>query len=251
MNMDTRTVVVTGSGQGIGRAIAVELANRGDHVVVADLSGERANAVVDEITADGGKARALVVDIADSASCRAAARELLDTVGTVDGLVNNAAMFSTLTMKPFWEIPEAEWQRVVQVNLTGTWQVTTALLPLLRRSAAGAIVNIAASAVWIGRPHYAHYVASKAGVIGLTYAMSRELADDGIRVNAVTPGSVRTEIPRDTITPAQVAAQVAAQSVRRPAGPADLVGAVAFLLGRDSAFISGQTLNVDGGLTVR
>jgi 3-oxoacyl-[acyl-carrier protein] reductase len=226
-----RTVVVTGSGQGIGRAMAIDLAERGYRVVVADLNVDRGLAVADEITAKGGQGRALAVDIADAASCRAAAEELRDSVGSLHGLVNNAAMFSTLTMKPFWEIPADEWNRVIGVNLTGTWQITTALLPLLRGADASAIVNIAASAVWIGRPHYAHYVASKAGVIGLTYAMSRELADDGIRVNAVTPGSVRTEIPRGTITPEQVAAQVAAQSVRRPAGPTDLVGAVAFLLG--------------------
>ncbi|MBV2358081.1 SDR family oxidoreductase [Streptomyces sp. J2-1] len=251
MSSDEKTVVVTGSGQGIGRATAVELARRGYQVVIADLNADHAASVADEITSTGGSALALAVDISDADSCRAASGELAGKVEKIDGLVNNAALFSTLTMKPFWEIPEDEWNRVLQVNLTGTWRITKELLPLLRGSAAASIVNVAASAVWIGRPNYAHYVASKAGVIGLTYAISRELAGDGIRVNAVTPGSVQTEIPRHTITPAQVQAQVDAQSVRRPAEPSDLVGAVAFLLGPDSGFISGQTLNVDGGLTVR
>ncbi|QRP50914.1 SDR family oxidoreductase [Amycolatopsis sp. FDAARGOS 1241] len=135
--------------------------------------------------------------------------------------------------------------------MTGTWQLTKALLPALRGAESASIVNVAASAVRIGRPHYAHYVASKAGLIGLTYVMSRELAGSGIRADAVTPGSVQTEIPRATITADQVRKQVEAQNVHRPATPEDLVGAIAFLLGPDSGFVSGQTVNVAGGLTVR
>ncbi|MBB5157202.1 SDR family NAD(P)-dependent oxidoreductase [Saccharopolyspora phatthalungensis] len=246
MNTENKTVLVTGSGQGIGRVLALGLAERGWRVIVADLDGQRAESVAAKA---GGEA--VTVDISSAESCREAAHLLQHEDVVLDGLVNNAALFSTLTMKPFWEIDEQEWDRVLRVNLTGTWQITTALLPLLRRSAAASIVNIAASAVWIGRSNYAHYVASKAGVIGLTYVMSRELADDGIRANALTPGSVRTEIPRHTITPEQVRAQVNAQNVQRPGTPEDLLGAVAFLLGPDSGFVSGQTLNVDGGLTVR
>ncbi|WP_326835433.1 SDR family oxidoreductase [Amycolatopsis rhabdoformis] len=244
MSTERKTVLVTGSGQGIGRGVALGLAERGWHVLVADIDEQRAKSVAAEVGGD-----AVAVDISSAESCRAAADQLSGVA--LDGLVNNAALFSTLAMKPFWEIDEAEWNRVLGVNLTGTWQLTKALLPALRRSGDASIVNVAASAVWIGRPNYAHYVASKAGLIGLTYVMSRELAGAGIRANAVTPGSVQTEIPRTTITAEQVRRQVEAQNVQRPATPGDLVGVVAFLLGSDSGFVSGQTVNVDGGLTVR
>ena len=249
--MTSSTVLVTGAGQGIGRVLAHDLAGRGWRVVVADLAGDRAATVVEEIAAKGGLAEAVTVDVADADSCRAVAAEVEARHGALDGLVNNAALFSTLTMKPFWEIPDDEWDRVLRVNLTGLWLITRALLPALRQAPAASIVNISASAVWIGRPNYAHYVASKAGGIGLTYVMARELGELGIRVNAVTPGSVATEIPRHTVTAAQRQSMTDAQCVRRPATPEDLAGTVAFLLGRDSAFISGQTVNVDGGLTVR
>ena len=142
--MTSSTVLVTGAGQGIGRVLAHDLAGRGWRVVVADLAGDRAATVVEEIAAKGGLAEAVTVDVADADSCRAVAAEVEARHGALDGLVNNAALFSTLTMKPFWEIPDDEWDRVLRVNLTGLWLITRALLPALRQAPAASIVNISA-----------------------------------------------------------------------------------------------------------
>lgn len=248
---DKRNVLITGAGQGIGRQFALGLAERGYRVVAADIDESRVHMVVADIASAGGSALELRVDVSDPVSCAAAAQQVEDSCGHLDGLVNNAALFASLAMRPFWEIPVEEWRQVLDVNLIGAWLVTTSMLELLRKAEAASIVNIAASAVWIGRPNYAHYVSSKAGLIGLTWVMARELAGDGIRVNVVTPGSIQTEVPRKTVTPDQLQAMIEAQCVRRPGRPGDLVGTVAFLLGPDSAFLSGQAINVDGGLTVR
>ncbi|CAL9639137.1 (S)-1-Phenylethanol dehydrogenase (plasmid) [Streptomyces sp. enrichment culture] len=247
----TGTVVVTGGGQGIGRACCHDLAARGYRVVVADIRHDLAQQVAEEIKDKGLDALGLHLDVADEESCRTAARTLEENDGHLHGLVNNAALFSTLTMKPFWEIDLAEWNRVLAVNLTGAWLTTKALLPLLRRSDEPRVVNISASAVWFGRENYAHYVASKAGMIGLTRAMARELGDHGVRVNAITPGSIDTGIPRGSVTPEQRAAITRSQMLQKVLTSDDLSGAVAFLLGRDSASITGQVLNVDGGMVTR
>lgn len=243
-------VVVTGGAQGIGEVLCVELASRGYRVAVADRNVEKAEAVARLIGSDGGDAVALGVDVADEASCARAAERLEEEYGAVMGLVNNAAVFSTLEMKPFWRIPLDEWNHVLSVNLTGTWLMSRAMLPLLRRAAGASIVNISAAAVWFGRAEYAHYVSSKAGVIGLTRAMARELGPLGIRANAVTPGSIETGVPRSTVSPEQREAIVKAQCLPRVLVPEDLTSSVVFLLDPSSAAVSGQVVNADGGMVM-
>jgi len=244
-----RTVVVTGAGQGIGRAYVHRLVEEGCRVVVAELNEDRARAVCAEVETAGGEALAVPTDVSVAASCAELAAAIQERFGRVDGLVNNAAIFSTLTMKPFWEIDEREWDAVTSVNLKGAWLVTRALLPAFRAAGGGSIVNISSGAILLARSGYAHYMATKAAVIGLTRAMARELGDDGIRVNAITPGPVFTEVPRQTVSEAQKQAMLAAQCLKRPAESTDLVGVVAFLLSGDSGWITGQTINVDGGLS--
>ncbi len=245
------TVVVTGGAQGIGEVLCRDLATRGYHVVVADRNVERAEGVAGSIRSGGGHATALDVDVADEASCARAADRLETEHGAVIGLVNNAAVFSTLEMKPFWQIPLDEWTHVLSVNLTGTWLMSRALLPLLRREPGASIVNISAAAVWFGRANYAHYVSSKAGMIGLTRAMARELGPIGIRANAVTPGSVQTGVTRSTVTPEQRQAIIQAQCLARALTPEDLTSSVAFLLDPASAAVTGQVVNADGGMVMR
>jgi NAD(P)-dependent dehydrogenase (short-subunit alcohol dehydrogenase family) len=242
-----KAVVVTGAAQGLGRAYARDLCARGARVVVADLNEERASAVVGELVDAGGEALVAAVDVSDEASCRAMVTTSQEAFGPLHGLVNNAAIFSTLAMKPFWEITTEEWDQVQAVNVRGVWLVTKAVLPAIDESG-GSIVNISSGVFWLGRPDYLHYVASKGAVIGMTRSMARELGGRNVRVNAVTPGPVYTEVPRGTVTPEQKAGMRERQCLARNADPNDLVGVVAFLLSDESRFVTGQTLNVDGGL---
>jgi len=166
-----------------------------------------------------------VVDIGVEASVADLARSLETKLGRVDILVNNAAIFSTLDMQPFEQIPFAEWERVLKVNVTGPFLCSRAVLPLMRQSR-GRIINIASGAVTLGRPNYLHYITSKAALIGMTRSMARELGPSGITVNAILPGATFTEIERKTVSPQQKAAIVAMQCVPRPQVPEDLVGAL-------------------------
>jgi 3-oxoacyl-[acyl-carrier protein] reductase len=240
---------VTGAGQGIGRAIARALAREGAQVVVADINEKGGNAVVRELEDEGLTATFIHTDVSSSESCEAMASGTIDTYGRIDVLVNNAAIFSTIKMKPFWEISEQEWAAMLDVNLTGVWLASKAVVPTMRAQGRGSIINMSSGVVWVGRPMYAHYVASKAGVLGLSRAMARELGEFDVRVNTITPGAVFTEIPRETVTPEQKVAMVDAQALKRPLEPDDLVGAVVFLASDDSAAITGQALNVDSGIT--
>lgn len=246
-----KVVVVTGAAQGLGRAYAARLATEGCRVVLADVEAERGEAAARDIRDSGGEAVFCPVDVADAASCDRLAEAALAAFGQVDALVNNAAVFTALRLRPFWEIDVEEWDHVQAVNVRGVWLATRALLPALRRSAGASVVNISSAVVWLGRAGYLHYVASKAAVVGMTGAMARELGPDRIRVNAITPGPVTTEVPRDTVTPEQRAALLRAQAIPHEAVPGDLEGTVLFLVSEESAFLTGQTINVDGGMTVR
>jgi NAD(P)-dependent dehydrogenase (short-subunit alcohol dehydrogenase family) len=244
----SQQVIVTGGGQGIGRQIALTLAARHFAVCIADNNREKGREVAAEIEKQGGRSIFVYCDVSSSADCTRVVAETVMAFGGVSGVVNNAAIFSTLTMRPFWEIPEEEWNAVLNVNLTGVWQLTRAAVPKLRDARDSSIVNMSSSTVMMGRQNYAHYVASKAGVIGLSRAMARELGEFGIRVNAITPGPIMTEVPRASVTPQQREQLVAAQSLKRAGQPDDIASVVAFLLSSDSKFISGQTINVDGGM---
>lgn len=241
-----RVVVVTGGAQGIGRAFSLRLAAEGCQVIVADRNAEGAASVVAEASGEGS-ALAFALDVADPASCAALADFAGERFGRVDGLINNAAIFSTIVMKPFWEIPVPEWDALMAVNLKGPWLVTSALLPLLRESAGASIVNIGSDSTWEGRKGYLHYTASKGGVQGMTFSMSHELGDFGIRVNTISPGATQTEIPRGTVTPEQLQGMLGARALHRVATPDDLTSLAAFLLSEDSAFITGQTISANGG----
>lgn len=244
-----RVVVITGAGQGLGRAYALRFAAHGHRVVAIDLNVDALATLAETISAEGGECLPLSVDVGDADAVAKAARDIDARFGRADVLVNNAAIFSTLKMRPFDEIPLDEWSRVLHVNVTGTFLMVCAIAPLMRRNGWGRIVNVSSAAVLMGRPHYLHYTTSKAAVIGMTRSLARELGADGITVNAVLPGAVDTEIPRETVTPAQKQAQIAMRCIQRTQTTDDVTGAVLFLAGEDSHFISGQSLVVDGGLT--
>ena len=242
--LEGRVAIVTGGGQGIGRAAARAFAACGALPVIAEIDGDRAAAVAGEI---GPAALAVPTDVADPASVGNMAETVLRERGRIDILFNNAAIFSTLKMRPFWEIPLDEWRRVVDVNVTGVMLAARAVVPAMRTAGWGRIVNVGSAAVNRGRDRYLHYVASKAAVIGMTRSMARELGDFGIAVNCILPGATRTEIPRETTTPEGFRAMAGAQCFRRTETPDDLIGCILFLASPQTGFLTGQSLTVDGG----
>ena len=246
--LDGRVVVITGAAQGLGRAYARRIADEGGTVILADINQEAGKSAAEQITGDGGTARFEALDVADPDSCAALAETVSAEFGALHGLVNNAAIFSTIKMRPFWEIPVAEWDRLMAVNLRGPWLLTAALLPAFRRAGGASVVNVSSDALWLGRPGYLHYIASKGGVAAMTNSMAHELGGDGIRVNAISPGPTYTEVDRGTVTEQQKDAMRAAQALHRDAGPEDMEGVVAFLLSEDARFVTGQTIHVNGGL---
>ena len=241
--------IVTGGGQGLGRAFSLALAANGAKVVVADLHVDTAEHVAGEIRDQGGSAIAVRCDVGDEVSVAEVVQEAAKTLGGPTILVNNAAIFSSLQMRPFTEIPTSEWDAVMAVNVRGAFNCARAVVPLMAQAAYGKIINISSSTVFLGRPNYLHYVTSKAALIGFTRALASEVGPLGIRVNAITPGSTQTEIPRATITPEQRQVMAAQTALRRVQTPDDIIGALVFLASHASDFITGQTLNVDGGLS--
>ncbi len=244
-----RVAIVTGAGQGIGRAFAKALAAQGAIPVIAELNAAKAAAVSAEIMAAGGQALAVETDVADEASIREMIGLVEDQYGRIDILINNAGIFSALEMRPFDHIPVEEWERVLRVNLTGAFLCARAVLPAMRKAKWGRIINIASGAVRLGRPNYLHYIASKAALAGISLSMARELGPDNITVNAILPGATFTEIERKTVTPAQKERIIAMQSIPRAETPDDLVGTMLFLASPASAFVTGQSINLDGGVT--
>jgi 3-oxoacyl-[acyl-carrier protein] reductase len=247
--LDGKVVIVTGGGHGIGRAYSQRIAKDGASVVVADIDEQAAREVAGDIEELGGRALAVKVDVVSLESARSMAAAAVERYGGMDGIVNNAAIFATIPIARvgFEAIDEVEWDRVMEVNVKGIWQCCKAVVPLMRERGGGSIVNISSSTIFNGSPTRVHYVASKAAVIGITRVLARELGDDNIRVNAIAPGNTLSEEGAgDDIVKYREAA-AAARAIKRVQRPADLVGAIAFLLSDDAAFITGQTLAVDGG----
>lgn len=248
-SLKDRVVIITGAGQGIGRVFAKSFAQAGARVVVAEINEERAEKVAAEILKTDGQVLAVTTDVADPNSINEMVEVVTDEWGRIDVLINNAAIFSTLEMRPFEEIPLKEWEQVLRVNLTGAFLCARAVLPAMRQAKWGRIINIGSGAVSLGRPGYLHYIASKAALVGISRSMARELGKDGITVNAILPGATFTEVERQTVTPEQKEQIIGMQCVPRAAVPEDLVGAAMFLASEGSSFVTGQIINADGGAT--
>src|SRR3984885_7001639 len=184
-----RSVIITGGGKGLGKVYAEEFAKAGARVVAADIDIKAAEAVAASLNDAGLTALGLGVDVASEDSTKAMAQAALDRFGKIDVLINNASLMSVLPRRSWLEIPEDEWDRVMSVNLRGLFLCCRATFPAMKKQGRGKIVNISSSRVWEGNPNRLHYTTSKAGVIGFTRALSREVAEYGITVNAVTPGT--------------------------------------------------------------
>ena len=247
MKLSDRTAIVTGAGTGIGKSIAAALAAEGARVVIADLrNAEQAAA---ELSAGGAAVRGMACDVAKEADCTRLAAFAQSEFGGVDILVNNAAIFSSLKPKPFEEISAEEWRSVMEVNTMGPFLCCKALLPQLKRSKAARIINISSGVAFKGNALYLHYVASKGAVLSMTRSLAKELGQHNILVNGIAPGftlSEGVEANPDLIAGAR-GPSLAGRVLNRDMYPADLVGAAVFFAGPDSAFITGQTLVIDGG----
>lgn len=241
--------IVTGGGQGIGAGFADTLAAHGSQVMVADLNVDSAHATAEHLRGLGHDAVATGVDVADDGSVRTMLDTAVAVFGRVDVLLNNAAVFSTLAMKSYDEIPLAEWRHVIDVNLTGVFNCCQVVGRRMQgQGTGGSIINVSSSTVLSGRPNYLHYVASKAGVVGLTRSLARELGEARVTVNALMPGSVETGVPRDSAKPSQAARIVDGQAIKRRLVTSDIVGAAVFLASDMARMITGQSIVVDGGM---
>ena len=244
-----RVAIITGGGHGIGKAYALGMAREGAKIVIAEIDAKAAEEVASELRREGFEALAVRTDVGDRASAEAMAKRAVEAFGKIDILVNNAAIFATVPMSrsPFDDIGIDEWDRMMRVNLRGTWLASRAVVEHMRKNGYGKIINISSGTALKGSPSRIHYVTSKAGVLGFTRTLAMELGKDGIRVNCVAPGSTLSEEdPDDKVVEMRTRA-AEERALKRVQEPEDLVGAIVFFASADSDFITGQTLVVDGG----
>jgi 3-oxoacyl-[acyl-carrier protein] reductase len=250
MRLQGRVAIVTGGGHGIGRAYVLGLAREGARVAIAEIDAAAAERVVQEVVAQGSEALAIPTDVSDEASTRNMARATAERFGGIDILVNNASIFATIPMSRvgFEQISVEEWDRLMAVNLKGPWLCARAVVPYMRQRGKGKIINIASGTVLDGGGGTrAHYVASKAGVVGLTRTLACELGKDNICVNTLAPGSTLSEEnPTEEILRFRQE-RVGNRALKRVQRPEDLVGTLLFLASDDSDFMTGQMLVCDGG----
>lgn len=248
-----RTVLLTGVCGDIGATYLSAFVTAGANVVATDLPAlsEAGKELAIAATRNGpGRAVFADCDITDEAGVQHAVDTAIKEFGQLDSVVNNAAIYRTLGGKrPLVELTQADWDLVLRVNVIGSWQVIKAAAPYLAVSGQGRIVNIASVVSRTGAPGFAHYVASKAAVEGLTRSAARELGVDGITVNSVSPGLVDDAATRELNTDAYLKTAAASRAIPRAMVPEDLVGAVMWLAGPHSGFVTGQNLVVDGGGT--
>lgn len=242
LGLKGKRVVITGGAGGLGRAFAQAFVAVGAEVLAADINGA---GVAETASLIGKGCSGAVVDVTCADSCATLASLAQSALGGVDVLVNNAALYAGLPRGPFEDIEEAVWDKVMQVNIKGVWQMCRAFSPALRTSS-GAIVNVASATVLSGSPQWMHYVASKGAVIAMTRVMAKEMGVDGVRVNALAPGFTLTEASLDQIADARSYGADRA-ALKRNAEVEDITGGALFLASDLASFTKGQTLVVDGG----
>jgi 3-oxoacyl-[acyl-carrier protein] reductase len=238
-----RVVVITGAAGGVGSALVDRFIRNGDRVIAVDSTSDG----LDRLRAHHhGDARITTVvgDVSSETDGHHLADVTASVAGRTDVLINCAGFFPIV---PFEQMTPSEWNRVIEINLTGTFLITRAILPLMTGRGWGRIINFGSASTFDGTPGQAHYVAAKAGVIGFSRSLAREVGRHGITVNVITPGLTVTQAVRDHFPPAVLESQRARRAIQRDETPEDLVGPVFFLASPDSDFMSGQTINVDGG----
>ena len=242
--LEGKVAIVTGAAQGIGRALAEGLAAAGARIVVADLRGaeEAARSFEDGV--------GLTIDVSDEADVQRLVDETVARCGGVDILVNNAGLYASLEMRPFEQIPLEEWRQVMDVNVASMFLTCRAVVPVMRGHGGGKIVNISSGTPFRGVPFLLHYVTSKGAIVAFTRALAKELGKDNILVNCVAPGftmSAGVEAHPEVVEKLRDVS-VAARTIQRDQVPEDVVGAVVYLCGPASDFVTGQTIVIDGGM---
>jgi NAD(P)-dependent dehydrogenase (short-subunit alcohol dehydrogenase family) len=249
---DGKVAIVTGAGQGLGRAYAEALAAEGASVVVAEINEGTAKDTAEAITNAGGTALAVRTDVTDPDSCAAMVQAAVDHFGTVDILVNNAAIYDGLQMDAFEDLDLATWNRVLNVNVTGTWLATRAVTPLMKEKGYGKIVNISSTVAYVGPPLLLHYVASKGAIVAMTKALAKELGDYGIRVTALAPGMTFTQATNNILPdPIMGDMFMEMQALKEKMQPEHVVPTLLFLCSPESDFVVGQNWVVDGGMALQ
>ncbi len=247
-DFENRVVMVTGGGQGIGAATATLFGEQGANVVVTDVVEER-EAVGEAVEDAGGSALVRELDVTDYEQAQSVVKDTVDEFGRVDVLVNNAGIFPTAGVD---EMTPEDWQRVIDINLTGTFNCTKAVLPVMRDQEYGRIVNISSASGgkigWSGE--LSHYAASKGGVVGFTRSAAIDLGPDGITMNAIVPGMIDTGAAEEVSTDEEIQGAVNMTPVGRQGDPDELAAAIAYLASEPAAFVTGESLVVDGGITL-
>jgi NAD(P)-dependent dehydrogenase (short-subunit alcohol dehydrogenase family) len=241
--LEGKVAIVTGAAQGIGRAIADGLARAGARIVVADLRGAEAAA------AAYPNGVGVTVDVANEADVQRLADTVVEQCGAIDVLVNNAGLYASLPMRSFLEIPLEEWRTVMDVNVASMFLTCRAVVPIMKAQGGGKIVNISSGTPFRGVPFLLHYVTSKGAIVAFTRALAKEVGRDGVLVNCVAPGftmSAGVEEHPEVIEALQQAS-VSSRTIQRDQVPEDVVGAVVYLSGASSSFVTGQTIVIDGG----
>ncbi|MFT4027861.1 MAG: SDR family NAD(P)-dependent oxidoreductase [Novosphingobium sp.] len=241
-SLNGKVAIVTGAGSGIGRGVALRLAEDQAQVSVWDLNGEGAAETVRQIEAEGGKAIAITVDCSDKAAIKAAADETRARLGAIAILVNNAGISP---YKPFFELEDDLFDKTIEVNLRGPYLLTKEVLPAMVEAGWGRVVNITSSSVQSGAIDLVHYVASKGGLMGMTKALALEFAASGVTFNIVPPGVIDTPMLRGAPIDAEAFAKTL--PMKRMGSPADIGAAVAYLVSEEAGYITGQTISTNGG----
>lgn len=246
LRFDGKVAIVTGAGRGMGRAVAQLLAREGARVVVNDINADSASAVTKDIRQSGGEAVSAPGDVSNSSDVKRVVETALSRFNRIDILVNNAGIAETTS--PLEDIDDEEWAKIIDVNLKGTFLFMKAVLPHMKKQRSGKIINISSSA---GRSTStfagAHYTAAKAGVLGLTRHGARESATSNININAVTPGTIETELLYEHASKERIAEEAQKIPLRRLGSPEDEANLVAFLASEESSFITGATIDINGG----
>lgn len=244
--------IVTGGGHGIGREYCRGLAAEGARVAVAEIDAEAARKTADELERDGADALAIPTDVSDVGSTQAMAAATVERFGRIDILVNNAALFVTVPMSrvPLVDLTIEEWDHLMAVNLRGIFLTCKSVVPVMIKQERGKIINISSGRALANTPNSIHYVTSKAGVLGFTRTLAGEVGRYGITVNSIAPGSTLSEENPSEEVVRMRSQRVGERAIPRVQVPADLVGSVIFFASKESDFITGQTLVVDGGATI-